>query len=183
MNRTTKAIGAGLLLVLTGLHAGCGSGASGLTAASVAADTPGIANEDPMARPIQVAWTSARAQRCGFNFDTGKMRSSYLGYEQRQGAAGEQLVKIQNSYDTTFKTVSGRVSADPDYCTDKRSNQIKADLQRHLAGDYKPNLPQPAKAEPSCGIFGGACDSGADKDKKFDSKEFYDELEKRKNKG
>jgi hypothetical protein len=180
MDRTTKGIGAGLLLVLTALHAGCGSGASGLTAASVAADAPGIANEDPMARPIQVAWTSARAQRCGFNFDTGKMRSNYLGYESRQGAAGEQLIKIQNSYDTTFKTISGKVSADPDYCTDKRSNLIKADLQRHLAGDYKPNLPK-TQVEPSCGIFGGACDSGAS-DKKFESKEFYDELEKRRNK-
>jgi hypothetical protein len=181
MDRTTKGIGAGLLLVLTALHAGCGSGASGLTGATVAADTPGIANEDPMARPIQVAWTSARAQRCGFNFDTGKMRTSYLSYEQRQGAAGEQLVKIQNSYDTTFKTISARVSSDPDYCTDKRSNLIKTDLQRHLAGDYKPNLPQP-KAEAQCGgLFGGPCDSGAS-DKKFDSKEFYDELEKRKGK-
>ena len=177
MDRTTKGIGAGLLLVLTSLHAGCGSGASGLTAASIAADAPGITNEDPLARPIQVAWTSARAQRCGFNFDTGKMRSSYLGYESRQGAAGEQLAKIQNSYDTTFKTISGQVSADPDYCTDKRSNLIKADLQRHLAGDYAPNLPKPAKAEASCGgLFGGSCDSGAT-DKKFESKEFYDELE------
>jgi|RhiMetdeSRZDD1v2_1073273.scaffolds.fasta_scaffold366537_2 hypothetical protein len=182
MDRTTKGIGAGLLLLMTALHAGCGSGASGLTAASLAADTPGISNEDPMARPIQVAWTSARAQRCGFNFDTAKMRSNYLGYEQRQGAAGEQLIKIQNSYDTTFRTISGKVSSDADYCTDKRSNLIKADLQRHLAGDYKPNLPQPAKAEPQCGgLFGGACDSG-EPDRKFDSKEFYDELEKRKNK-
>ena len=110
------------------------------------------------------------------------MRSTYLGYESQQGAAGEQLAKIQNSYDTTFKTISAQVSADPDYCTDKRSNLIKADLQRHLAGDYAPNLPKPAKAEASCGgLFGGSCDSGAT-DKKFDSKEFYDELEKRKNK-
>jgi hypothetical protein len=180
MDRTTKGIGAGLLLLLTGLHAGCGSGASGLTAASVTADTPGITNEDPLARPIQVAWTSARAQRCGFNFDTAKMRTSYLTYEQRQGAAGEQLGKIQNSYDTTFKTISARVSADPDYCTDKRSNLIKADLQRHLAGDYKPNLPQPAKVEPQCGgLFGGSCDSGAS-DKKFNTKDLFDDLEKRK---
>lgn len=182
MDRTAKGIGAGLLLLMTALHAGCGSGASGLTAASLAADTPGISNEDPLARPIQVAWTSARAQRCGFNFDTGKMRANYLTFEQRKGAAGEQLAKIQNSYDTTFKTISGKVSADPDYCTDKRSELIKADLQRHLAGDYAPNLPKP-KAEPvQCGgLFGGSCDSGAT-DQKFESKGFYDELDKRKNK-
>jgi hypothetical protein len=93
-------------------------------------------------------------------------------------AAGDQFNKIQTTYDTTFKTISGRVSSDPDYCTDKRSSQIKADLTRHLAGDYTPNLPKPKEVQ--CGgIFGGACDSGAS-DKKFESKEFYDELEKRK---
>jgi hypothetical protein len=179
MNRATKAVSAGLLLVLTGLHVGCGSGASGLSTASLAGtDSPGFTNEDPMARPIQVAWTSARAQRCGFNFDTGKMRTNYLTYEQRQGAAVEQLSKIQTTYDTTFKTISTRVSSDPDYCTDKRSSQIKADLTRHLAGDYTPNLPKPKEVQ--CGgIFGGACDSGAS-DKKFESKEFYDELERQK---
>jgi len=181
MDRTTRGIAAGLLLLLTGLHAGCGSGASGLTTASVAGDSPGITNEDPLARPIQVAWTSARAQRCGFNFDTAKMRTNYLSYEQRQGAAGEQLGKIQSTYDGTFKTISGKVSSDPDYCTDKRSNEIKADLQRHLAGDYKPNLPKPQAAVAQCGgLFGGSCDSGAS-DKKFETKDFYDELEKRKN--
>ena len=127
-----------------------------------------------------MAWTSARAQRCGFNFDTAKLRATYLAYESRQGAAGEQLAKIQNSYDTTFKTISGRVSADPDYCTDKKSADIKVDLTRHLAGDYTPNLPKP-KVEVSCGLFGGACDSGQT-DEKFESKKFYDELDKRKNK-
>lgn len=181
MDRTTKAVGSGLLLVLTALHAGCGSSAvGGLSTASVGADSPGVTSEDPLARPIQVAWTSARAQRCGFNFDTAKLRANYLSYESRQGAAGEQLAKLQNSYDTTFKTISGRVSADPDYCTDKKSSEIKADLTRHLAGDYTPNLPKP-KVEASCGLFGTACDSGKT-DEKFESKKFYDELEKRKNK-
>jgi hypothetical protein len=181
MDRTTKVVGSGLLLVLTALHAGCGSSAvGGLSTASVGADSPGVTSEDPLARPIQVAWTSARAQRCGFNFDTAKLRANYLSYESRQGAAGEQLAKLQNSYDTTFKTISGRVSADPDYCTDKKSSEIKADLTRHLAGDYTPNLPKP-KVEVSCGLFGTACDSGKT-DEKFESKKFYDELEKRKNK-
>jgi hypothetical protein len=179
MDRTTKVVGAGLLLALTAVHAGCGSSAGGLSTASVGGDAPGVASEDPLARPIQVAWTSARAQRCGFNFDTAKLRATYLSYESRQGAAGEQLAKLQNSYDTTFKTISGRVSANPDYCTDKKSAEIKADLTRHLAGDYTPNLPKP-KVETSCGgLFGGPCDSGQT-DEKFEAKKFYDELDKRK---
>src|SRR6185436_5020994 len=125
MDRTTKVVGAGLLLALTALHAGCGSSAGGLSTASVGGDSPGVTSEDPLARPIQVAWTSARAQRCGFNFDTAKLRATYLSYESRQGAAGEQLAKIQSGYDSTFKTISGRVSANPDYCTDKKSAEIK----------------------------------------------------------
>ena len=177
MDRTMKVVGAGLLLAVSALHAGCGSSAGGLSTASVGGDTPGIANDDPLARPIQVAWTSARAQRCGFNFDTAKLRSSYLAYEAKQGTAGEQLAKAQAGYDKTFQTISARVSSDPDYCTDKRSSLIKADLSRHLAGDFAPNLPKPQAADP-CGFFG--CSAAPDPNEKFDAKKTFDELDKKK---
>ena len=106
----------------------------------------GIGNDSPMARPIAVAWTSARAQRCGFYFDPGKLRASYLAYEARQ-SNGEQLAKSEQSYDTTFKVIRERVSADPEYCTDKKGAEIKADLQRHLKGDFTPNFPKPKVVE------------------------------------
>ena len=32
---------------------------------------------------------------CGFYFDPGKLRTSYIAYESQQGAAGEQLAKIE----------------------------------------------------------------------------------------
>ena len=176
MDRTARGIGAGLLLVGTALHAGCGNSASGLTTG--ATDVPAVTSQDPMARPIQVAWTSARAQRCGFYFDPAKLKASYLSYETRQGAAGEQLGKLQNTYDTTFKSISARVSADPDYCTDKKGTEIKADLQRHLAGDFTPNLPKPKTADP-CGFFG--CPTSSDPDEKFNAKKMFDDLERKKN--
>ena len=47
--------------------------------------------------------------------------------------------------------------------------EIKAELQRHLAGDYTPNLPK-AKPVASCGFWG--C-SEAQSDKPFSSKEFW----------
>jgi hypothetical protein len=164
-----------LLLLLAGtvLQAGCGGGASGLTTgATQPADAPagGISNEHPMARPISVALTSARARRCGFYFDPAKLRASYLAYEAQQGAAGDQLAKIQSSYDSTFNTISQRIGADADYCTDKKGADIKADLQRHLAGNFAPNLPKP-KADAACGFFG--CSSSSSSDKPFDSKEFW----------
>jgi len=46
------------------------------------------------------------------------------------------LAKIEREYDTIRAKVASTIAADPDYCTDARTRQIKADLTRHLAGDY-----------------------------------------------
>jgi hypothetical protein len=163
-----------LLIAASALHAGCGGGASGLTTGATSADGPGsaLANDNPMARPVAVAWTSARAKRCGFYFDPGKLRSSYLVYESQHGAVGDQLAKIQAAYDSTFNTISAKIGADADYCSDRKTAEIKADLQRHLAGDYQPNLPQPKAASASCGWF-GCTDVSTSADKPFDSKDFW----------
>ena len=174
MDRFAQSLSIGLLLAATVMHAGCGGGASGLTTgATLPADAPagGINNEHPLARPISVAWTSARARRCGFHFDPAKLRASYLAYEAQQGAAGDQLAKIQSSYDSTVNTISTRINGDPDYCTDRKGADIKADLQRHLAGNFTPNLPK-AKADTSCGFF-GCPSSPSSADKPFDSKDFW----------
>ena len=153
MDKFARVIAFGLLLTAAALHAGC-SGAGGLlTGATAAADAPGkLSNDDPTARPIAVAWTSARAVRCGFNFDPAKLKASYLAYEGKQSGP-DQLVKAEKSYETTFKAIRDRVSSDPEYCTDGKSREIKADLTRHLAGDFTPKLPQPKVVE-SCGFFG-----------------------------
>jgi hypothetical protein len=160
----------GLLLAAAALQAGC-SGASGLTTGTAAADAPGgLTNDSALARPVAVAWTSARAQRCGFYFDPAKLRASYLAYEAKQ-SAGEQLAKAEKSYDTTFKVIRERASSDPDYCTNRKSAEIKADLQRHLAGDFAPNLPKPKVVE-SCGFFGCGDGSG---EKQWSAEKFWEE--------
>ena len=177
MNRSAQVLACGLLLAGTALSGGCSSGASGLITGSAptAADMPGgIGNDSPAARPVAVAWTSARAQRCGFHFDAAKLRASYLAYEARQ-SNGEQLTKSEQSYDTTFKVIRDRVAADPDYCSDKKGAEIKADLQRHLKGDFTPNFPK-AKVVESCGFFG--C-TPAPSDEKFDNKKFFEERDKK----
>lgn len=105
---------------------------------------------DPLARPIQVAWTAARAQRCGFYFDANQLRSAFLSYEAGQGASGQQIKKYQQAYDFTLKTVSKKVKADPKYCKKKRRvEEIRADLQRHLQGDYTPRPRKRADTEDS----------------------------------
>ena len=169
-------------LLLTGatVLAGCSSGDSsaGLTTASVLGESTavpsgeglGIRNDDPRARPVQVAWTSARAQKCGFNFDPARLRQTYMAYESSQGAAN--LGEIEKAYDQTVASIRTKTGPAEDYCTDRKGREIKADLTRHLAGDYRPNLPQPKVAVAECGgLFATQCDSGEKKD--FKAKDFW----------
>lgn len=175
MDRFALGFASGLLLVAAGL-AGCGgSGVSLLTGAKAGSpeDTGSLKPDDPMTRPAVVAWTSARAQRCGFNFDPGKLRATYLAFEARQSPP-DQLAQAEKIYDTTYKTIRTSVGADPDYCTDGKSAAIKKDLTRHLAGDFKPDLPPPKKAE-TCGFFG--CTETSES-KEWDQKKFWDDMAK-----
>ena len=55
------------------------------TGASTEAAAYNVRPNDPLARPTQVAWTSARATRCGFVFNPQQLRSNYLAYESRFG--------------------------------------------------------------------------------------------------
>jgi hypothetical protein len=176
MTRTHQAIAAALLIAATAIHAGCGSSAGVLGGGDLPSDAPAVINNtDAMARPVQVAWTAARAQRCGFFFDPAKLKANYIAYEGKQGGAGEQLAKIQQTYDSTFQTTSTKVSADAGYCTDKKSAEIKVDLNRHLAGDYAPNLPKPKVAH--CGGLFDPCDSGATNEE-FNGKKFLDKWDR-----
>lgn len=178
MNRFAQAGAFALLLAASGLHLGCSNSSAGLTTGSnlLPGDAPvaaGLSNEDPMARPVGVAWTAARAKRCSFYFDPGKLRASYLSSESRQGVAGEHYAKVEKTYDTTYRVTLDKTMGDPDYCSERKGLEIKADLERHLAGDYTPNLPK-AKPIASCGFWG--CKSS--QDEQFSSKKFWSEQEK-----
>jgi hypothetical protein len=180
MDRFAQFLASGLLVATGALVAACGNSASGLTtgATPTAGELPtAINNDDPLARPVAVAWTSARAERCGFYFDSTKLRASYLAYEAKQSNP-EQRAKAEKSYDSTFKVIRDRVSSDPDYCTDKKGAEIKTDLQRHLAGDFSPKLPQAKKVE-TCGMFGCAPEAS---NEPFDAKKMYEELDRKQNK-
>ena len=174
MKRFVQAVGSALLLAATALHAGCGGG--GITTSAVqAADVPqGLTNADPMARPVAVAWTSARAKRCGFYFDPAKLKINYLSYERTQGATPEQLANLEKAYDSSFRVTTDRASADADYCSDSKGLAIKADLQRYLAADYTPNLPPP-KQVANCGFFGCGTNTS---DEPFNTKKFWADKDK-----
>ena len=98
-----------------------------------------VAPEDPLARPMQVGWTSARATHCGFVFNPDQLRSAFLAAEARSGIPPEQIPKIARAYDYTRQSVFDTIKDDLNYCNKERTAAIRLDLNRFLAGDYTPS--------------------------------------------
>lgn len=143
--------------------AGC-SGASSLSTGSLFGSDEEVKKvapvNDPPLRAFQVGTVSARAIKCGFNFDPAKLKASYLMYEGRLSASGANLSKLEKIYDVSFNGVAKAVAGQSNYCTNQKTKEIKADLTRHLAGDYTPT---PPKAKPQEeGLFSGWGSGGSD---------------------
>jgi hypothetical protein len=98
-----------------------------------------VAPQDPLARPIQVAWTSARASHCGFVFNPDQLRSNFMAAEARGGASPEQMQKIEHAYDYTLQSVAATIKDNLNYCNKDRTAAIRRDLNRYLSGDYTPS--------------------------------------------
>jgi hypothetical protein len=106
--------------------------------ASTETEARNMRPDDPLARPTQVGWTSARATRCGFVFNPQQLRANYLSAESAYGHSPQQMQKIQKAYDYTRESVLITINDDPTYCNKERLDAIRADLNRYLAGDYSP---------------------------------------------
>lgn len=133
--------------------AGC-SGASDLTTGSIFGESkppPKSEINDPPMRAFQVGTVSARAIKCGFNFDPAKLKTNYLAYEKQ--TAGVDITRIERIYDVSFNGVAKAVATESDYCSTEKTRTIKADLGRHLVGDYSPSAPPKPQEEE--GLFSG----------------------------
>ena len=97
-----------------------------------------VTPQDPLARPIQVAWTSARASHCGFMFDPVKLKADFMAEEARRGVNQYELQRYSEAYDYTRESVMETIKHDSNYCNKERNDAIRADLRRYLAGDYSP---------------------------------------------
>lgn len=152
-----------VLFAAAGLS-GC-SGSSGLSTASVLGGgdkpaAPAVAENSPTLRALQVGATAARAGKCGYNFDGNKLRANFLASEAAQAPGADQSNVIK-TYDTAYAGVTKAAASQPGYCSDSKTKDIKADLTRHLAGDYTPSPPKRVVEEDS-GLFSGwSGDSGA----------------------
>ena len=175
------------LVVATAALGGCSNdnAAAGISTASLldgkssagSGELAGPKPDDVTAKSVQVAWTSARAQKCGFNFDAAKLKANYLAAEARDGAAQAQLAAFDKTYDATLANVTKNINAEDSYCTERKTAAIKTDLQRHLAGNYAPNLPTNKKVASES--FWDSLKSDAAPEK-FDAKNFWADQAARK---
>lgn len=122
----------GICLALAGCSGGLGVG---LGAQTSVADPP---SSTPTQRAIQVAWTSASARYCAFGLNPQKLKSDYLAWERAQGQSPEVVQNLDTTYDKAFKTFYDKVKETPGYCSKARIEEIRPEINRHLAGDYSP---------------------------------------------
>ncbi len=108
---------------------------------------------DPTSRALQVGSTSARAIKCGYNFDPAKLKASFIASEIGQGLSTADVPRVQKIYDVAYNGVTKAAAENPRYCTEKRTKEIKTDLNRHLAGDFTPKPPK--KVAQDGGLFSG----------------------------
>ncbi len=132
--------------------------------ASATAAPPAQTNNTPTARALQVGATSARAAKCGFNFDPVRLKSQFMASETTIGTPVADLGKVEKVYDVAVSGISRGVAEKQDYCTEAKTREIKEDLTRHLAGDYTPR-PTKVAAKDDDSFFGGFFDGDGDVDK------------------
>jgi len=124
------------------------SGGGGVTTASLLGTPAKPQLDEPTERALHSAAVSARASKCGYNFNPTKLRESFLASEAANGATPEQMTKLGQSYDFTQATVSKQISNPEEYCSDQRTREVSTALTKQLAGDFrapkKPPLPKSA---------------------------------------
>lgn len=128
-----------LIAVCLGLAA-CSGRLSGLTGTEKNAETPPPPPvSTPAARAVQVAWTSASARYCAFGLNPQKLKGDYLAWERAQGASVEQTQNLSATYDKAFFAFYGKVKETPGYCSKAKIEEIRPEINRHLAGNYEPS--------------------------------------------
>ena len=132
---TVAVLGSGLA-ACSSSSANLFTGSTKSEGATTAAATPPPAK--PSDRTLQVAATSARASRCGYNFDPGRLRTSYIASEQQSGLPPAEIATLEKLYDVTRDRVAKSITDSEAFCSDEQTTVIKRDLTRHMAGDFTP---------------------------------------------
>ncbi len=125
-----------LIIACVGLEACSGRlGANSDTWTQAAAPPPST----PSQRAVQVAWTAASARYCAFGLNPQKLKGDYLAWERSQGASEETAQTLGATYDKAFLTFYAKVKDTPGYCSKAKIEEIRPQINRHLAGNYEPS--------------------------------------------
>lgn len=164
-----------LVAVSAAALGGCGASLPSLSTGSLLgggskAVTENANPNDPIARTIGVAATSARAIKCGYNFDPSKLKNQFLSSET--AANPPDAAKLSQVYDTAFNGVSKALTEKgADYCSPLKVAKIKLSLTRHLAGDYTPSPPEPPE---DGGLLSGWGGGGSNSSEGVDTKRVFE---------
>jgi hypothetical protein len=112
----------------------------------------------PTDRAFQVGSVSARATKCGYNFDASKLKAAYMANEMGRGTDTSQLDKV---YQVAYNGVMKAAVEDPNYCSERKTQTIKTDLNRLLAGDFEPPKKAVVAAKQDDGFFSGWFDGSS----------------------
>ncbi len=126
-----------LLVLMCIALVGCGSrfGSDAAAPTQTAAAPP---PSTPSQRAVQVAWTAANARYCAFGLNPQKLKGDYLNWERAQGSNAEAIQSLNSTYDKAFLTFYDKVKETPGYCNKAKIEEIRPEINRHLAGDYTP---------------------------------------------
>ena len=151
--KLARSTGVALILAAALAASGCSNTASNLLSTGSilgGGDEKKVADEaapaTPQDRAIQVAAVSARAQKCGFVFDPAKLQQDYLAAEAAAGLPPEQLAGLTQVYGFTNARIAKTLAEQSDYCDEAKTAVIKADLNRHLTGDFTPRQERKVRA-------------------------------------
>lgn len=131
-------------LAVTAVLSGCGG--VGLTGKSKEPPKEAASPErenTPQNRLLQVSSTAARASYCAFGMDRAKLKANYLAYERQQGASEEMIAKFDQLYDSSYNLFYNKMRTNPESCSKDNIEEIRPDINRHLAGDYTPSKRKP----------------------------------------
>lgn len=92
----------------------------------------------PSQRAVQVAWTAASARYCAFGLNPQKLKADYLAWESSRGTSADEIASLGATYDNAFLTFYDKVKETPGYCSKAKIEEIRPEINRHLAGDYEP---------------------------------------------
>ena len=146
----------------------CGNGGGVTTGSLFGSSQPKPVTDDRTERALEAAATSARASRCGYNFDPARLRNAYLAYETAQGGTPEQVAKAEKVYDFTRSSLVEKIAKEEDFCSEAKTKDIKESLTKKMAGDFSA-APKKVVAEVPSGWFSAPLrDQPMDREKIFD---------------